>query len=293
MEGALRLFKSTREYLTPVLTESSFLDRGLLTPEEFVRAGDQLVRSSPSWRWEAGDKAKIKSYLPAGKQFLSTSGVPSYQRVASLGDTELVEDVERVEKEEKELEASKGDSFVDVDSASISDEWANIKDVHPIAVGQQPAASKGASYLDMEEDSLALDASTSPKGDVVTARRYDVTMTYDNYYRTPRIWMAGFDENGSVLSPEAIFEDVIQDYAKRTVTIEAHPHLPTVAASIHPCQHGPAMLTIIQALQEAGNAPSVDQYFFIFLKFIQSVVPTIEYDYTSDVQMMHGNDTQA
>lgn len=44
------------------------------------------------------------------------------------------------------------------------------------------------------------------------------------------------------------------------------------------------MLTIIRALQEAGNTPSVDQYFFIFLKFIQSVVPTIEYDYTSDVR---------
>jgi len=44
------------------------------------------------------------------------------------------------------------------------------------------------------------------------------------------------------------------------------------------------MLTIIQALQEADNVPTVDQYFFIFLKFIQSVVPTIEYDYTSDVQ---------
>jgi hypothetical protein len=29
----------------------------------------------------------------------------------------------------------------------------------------------------------------------------------------------------------------------------------------------------------------VDQYLFIFLKFIQSVVPTIEYDYTTDVQV--------
>lgn len=56
-------------------------------------------------------------------------------------------------------------------------------------------------------------------------------------------------------------------------------------ASIHPCQHGPAMLNIIQALQECGAAPQVEQYMFIFLKFIQSVVPTIEYDYTFDVQV--------
>lgn len=45
MEEAFRLFKSTREYLTPVLTESAFHDRGMLTPEEFVRAGQiRIVR---------------------------------------------------------------------------------------------------------------------------------------------------------------------------------------------------------------------------------------------------------
>lgn len=55
---------------------------------------------------------------------------------------------------------------------------------------------------------------------------------------------------------------------------------------MHPCQHGPAMLNIIQALKECGGSvPSVEQYLFIFLKFIQSVVPTVEYDYTMDVQV--------
>jgi ubiquitin-like-conjugating enzyme ATG3 len=59
-------------------------------------------------------------------------------------------------------------------------------------------------------------------------------------------------------------------------------------ASIHPCQHAPAMLKIIQALTECGKTPTVDQYLFIFLKFIQSVVPTIEYDFTMDVQAREG-----
>lgn len=44
------------------------------------------------------------------------------------------------------------------------------------------------------------------------------------------------------------------------------------------------MLKIIEALQECDQTPSVEQYLFVFLKFIQSVVPTIEYDYTVDVQ---------
>lgn len=45
------LFHGVREYLTPVLTESSFETKGLLTPEEFVKAGDLLVYKCPTWRW--------------------------------------------------------------------------------------------------------------------------------------------------------------------------------------------------------------------------------------------------
>ena len=58
-------------------------------------------------------------------------------------------------------------------------------------------------------------------------------------------------------------------------------------ASIHPCRHGPAMTKIIEALRETGTTPTIEQYLPIFLKFIQSVVPTIEYDYTMDATTVH------
>ena len=45
------------------------------------------------------------------------------------------------------------------------------------------------------------------------------------------------------------------------------------------------MLKIIEALRDCEQTPTVEQYLFVFLKFIQSVVPTIEYDYTIDVQV--------
>ena len=61
--------------------------------------------------------------------------------------------------------------------------------------------------------------------------------------------------------------------------------LAVLSASIHPCQHAPTMYRIIDSLNECGKVPSVDQYLFIFLKFIQSVIPTIEYDYTMDVRV--------
>ena len=60
--------KSVREWATPTLKSSAFLSRGVLTPEEFVAAGDELVFKCPTWSWESGDPSKIKSYLPPDKQ---------------------------------------------------------------------------------------------------------------------------------------------------------------------------------------------------------------------------------
>ena len=42
-----------RDIATPligVLKDSKFLDKGVLTPEEFVIAGDQITHKCPTWR---------------------------------------------------------------------------------------------------------------------------------------------------------------------------------------------------------------------------------------------------
>lgn len=163
-------------------------------------------------------------------------------------------------------------------------------------------------FENYEDSSLTLDAESNPVQDddaVIHCRRYDVYICYDNYYRTPRVYLFGYDDTSShhPLSPDRIMEDIIQDYINKTVTIEPHPHYAasTPTASIHPCQHANAMKRIIdemisQSAQDphSGNEklssegvahPTVDQYLFIFLKFLQSVIPTIEYDYTIDVQI--------
>ena len=32
------------------------------------------------------------------------------------------------------------------------------------------------------------------KGNLLQVRTYDVMITYDKYYQTPRIWLLGYDE---------------------------------------------------------------------------------------------------
>jgi len=34
------------------------------------------------------------------------------------------------------------------------------------------------------------------KGNLLQVRTYDVMITYDKYYQTPRVWLIGYDEVG-------------------------------------------------------------------------------------------------
>lgn len=71
---------------------------------------------------------------------------------------------------------------------------------------------------------------------VIQTRTYDLYITYDKYYQTPRLWLSGFDEYLQPLSIEQMYEDISQDHAKKTVTMEWHPNIPGMMASVHPCR---------------------------------------------------------
>lgn len=88
-------------------------------------------------------------------------------------------------------------------------------------------------------------------------RTYDLSITYDFYYQTPRLWLLGYDESGNVLSEKETFEDIMADYAKKTVTMESHPHLGNKQASIHPCNHGKVMKKIIDTITSNGGTAQV------------------------------------
>jgi len=160
-------------------------------------------------------------------------------------------------------------------------------------------------------------------------------ITYDKYYQTPRVWLIGYDENGTPLTPTQIFQDISADHAHKTVTIEPFIHSASLqAASVHPCKHASVMKKVIERMNNSvvaeqlarkggpssptAASPSgkdgkekkkwfgrkasgsgkdvapahageeeevegmrVDFYLVVFLKFIASIVPTIEVDSTT------------
>jgi ubiquitin-like-conjugating enzyme ATG3 len=107
----------------------------------------------------------------------------------------------------------------------------------------------------------------------IPTRTYDLNITYDNYYRTPRLWLSGYDENNKPLTIEQMYDDISEDHAKKTVTFESHPHIPgTLMASIHPCRHAEVMKKLINLMAESGKELEVYSYLMVFLKFVQSVI---------------------
>jgi len=284
-----------------------FLDLRVLRHRgsEFVIAGDNLVSKCPTWSWESGEPNKRKSYLPPEKQFLITRNVPCLRRAASV---------------EEEYEAAGGEVLLDNEDndgwlathgkpKDKSDEAENLPSMETLEISSKNKTVKSIpshfgdqdeedipDMADYEEpDNIETDAATLPStylvaeepddDNILRTRTYDVSITYDKYYQTPRVWLTGYDESRMLLQPELVLEDVSQDHARKTVTIEDHPHLPGKHASVHPCRHGAVMKKIIDVLMSHGVEPEVDKYLFLFLKFVASVIPTIEYDYTMDFDL--------
>ena len=51
---------------------------------------------------------------------------------------------------------------------------------------------------------------------ILRTRTYDLNITYDNFYRTPRLWLFGYDEKQRPLSEDDTYEDVSQVYHNRS-----------------------------------------------------------------------------
>lgn len=311
---------SVAESISKVSTESKFRETGMITPEEFIAAGDHLVHHCPSWEWATGDESRIRNFLPREKQFLITRKVACTQRCKQMeytGEEAVVEEDLGggwVETHRSTAELSDKVSDMTLDNSKFDDDKDNEvgdMDNYNANNAADDDDDEDGGFDDMEEfessgkleqvdlatatiarkpppkinDSEA-NSSANNDDSLIKTRTYDLHITYDKLYQTPRLWMIGYDENRKLLTVEQMYEDVSQDHAKKTVTMESHPHLPGPnMGSVHPCKHADIMKKIIQTVEEGGGELGVHMYLIIFLKFVQTVIPTIEYDFTMNFSL--------
>ncbi|KAJ9510187.1 hypothetical protein QJQ45_015660, partial [Haematococcus lacustris] len=303
------VFKRTAEQLTGPLRNSQFEEKRVLTPEQFLAAGDYLVRACPTWLWEGGDAKKKRTYFPADKQYLVTRNVPCLRRAAdaeacnaefALGGAE--EGWVATHKDPAAADSTQAAADSAIPSIDDSEVPGRIPGPAPVAAAAAPRVDDDIpdiSELELAaaDDEAALPpaivAATQGRGNYLQAqeppdtilrtRTYDLYITYDQYYQVPRLWLVGYDESRQPLPPAKVLEDVSEEHARKTITIDPHPHLAITAASIHPCRHAETMKRLVDNLQAVGKEFSVNHYLVLFLKFIASVVPTIQYDYTMSV----------
>lgn len=296
---------AAREWFTPALKTSGYIAKGVLTPEEFLAAGDELTFRCPTWAWESGTVQR--SHLPPDKQFLITRHVPCTVRASEL-ENQIVTASTNCMNERDSDDWLLPEVVTAVERSSLEDDFDILDDEGevmkltssqgPLSAEEDDSAGKvDGEYSDITsfEDNGVLEDSAVVAPDIygeeshiVKVRTYDLSITYDKYYQTPRLWMMGYDGHGQPLTEEEMMQDVMQDYANKTVTMETHPHISkALQASIHPCRHAQVMKTIVSNLisqqEDSQLPPSVETYLFVFLKFVSSIIPTINYDFTVDV----------
>ena len=298
--------------LSGPMKESKFYTEGKLTPEEYVLAGDFLTQKCPTWKWCAAAEGFYNKNLPKDKQYLKTTVacnkraneymnlnattektvegdwveaelverdaegkvIKSEQKVIDLDEEDEKKEKAKPEKKEEENKENNNNEGGDDDDESDDDDDDGIEIVNK----KNNNEKKEIQVVDEEEE-----AKKNKKNK--NYRTYDVTVTYDFYYCVPRMWLMGYNEAGQPLSDKEMKEDVMEEYRNKTVTFEQHTGTGLRYISVHPCRHSLLLKKMIQSFENSGKKLEIYMSILIFLKFLHSVVPTIQYDFTMDIKL--------
>ncbi|KRW99224.1 hypothetical protein PPERSA_07467 [Pseudocohnilembus persalinus] len=207
--------------------DSDFEQNGLLTPQQFVLAGDQLLQLG--WQWKkAQNSNKVDKNLPIDKQFLQIEQVNCEKRI-------------------KEVFKQHVDTVNQVEGFEIP----NFKENNQ---------------------------------DIVDCRTYNISITYDDYYHVPRLWLTGFTEDQKPLNRQQILQD-ITDEQDKFATLEDHPRLEQKQVTIHPCRHSERLKAFVKEAKQRGINYKPEQALLIFLQFMPSIMPTMELDMLAEIPL--------
>lgn len=178
-----------------------------------------LVWAYLRWRGTDGDPKKTDNSLPGDKQYLITERVPCQRRIAEMESAASA--IKEVLLDDGWVEARPP---AEEDGGAEDMEQMMMQDVG--GTGQAQGADEEEECVDMDEE-VDMDAEmenptqqpaatdnifgteefkggssgdTAANSAVKRVRMYDLSITYDNFHRTPRLWLQGYSEDGDVLT---------------------------------------------------------------------------------------------
>lgn len=253
--------------------ESVFLKDGRLTPGEFTAACDRLILASKMWSWQPASKGGFQEpVLDPKKQYLKTTTV---SRCRLSDDTTGIQAI----KIDEEWQS------IGVDQPMEKKEFKEEDAAQPPVPVSAPKIKKFTENSDDEDQVEAKDDAKPAEEVEDTKRVYEVHITYDRHYLTPRLWLTGVNSKNRPLTKEEIMEEVMPEYREKTVTYDQQPQTGEFMANIHPCRHANVLKTFAEQAMSNGGEVRPDQSLFLFLKFISSVMPTVEIDFTVEMQL--------
>ena len=282
----------------PPPKESKFYEKGILTPEEYVKAGDYLVMKCPTWKWCSAKENMVNKYLPKDKQYLLTRvrsklRASDYLKKNNTKEKLIEGDWVDADLEFKPKTENKKAVALDLDDLEEKDKnkvevAANLDDQDEdfvIEGEEEKPEPKKETKKDNDFEIVDEDDLKDKKEDagVVKTREYEVTITYDLYFFVPRMWLMGYNEKGIPLTDEEMKEDVMPEYRNKTCTIETQPCTGLRNISVHPCRHSLLLQKMIKDFQNSGKKLEIEQSILLFLTFLQCVDPTVQYDFTMDI----------
>ncbi|KAL3955130.1 hypothetical protein ACCO45_010693 [Purpureocillium lilacinum] len=284
-----------RDRYTPVTHTSTFRTTGQITPEEFLAAGDYLVYKFPTWSWgDADDESRRVSYLPPGKQYLVTRNVPCHRRLnddfaGDAGHEEALvndgDDFKGAEEPPMTMESTDLDDDIP-DMEDEDDDEAIIRDV-----GSDSSTSGRRTYT--------LYIMYTPMMDDIVGDYKDKTVTLEDFpFFANNIKMASVHpcKHASVMKTLLDRADaalrIRREKLRAGKTVGTDPGMEGLVDELGKLDVKSAQEAAdkdeweeVQGIdaEEQEVAIRVDQYLVVFLKFMASVTPGIEHDFTMGV----------
>jgi ubiquitin-like-conjugating enzyme ATG3 len=252
----------------------------------------------PTWKWCSAKKEYINKNLPEDKQYLLTRVRSKLRAADYLKNNNTKEKIIEGDWVDADLEfkpqkETKKAVAIDLDAieektqkkVEVAENTNNDDDDFVIEGEEEPKKEAKEEKKNVDDFEIVDDDDVKKEDDagVIKTREYEVTVTYDFYYCVPRMWLMGYNEKGIPLTDEEMKEDVMPEYRNKTCTIEPQTHTGIRNISVHPCRHSLLLKKMIKDFQNSGKKLEVYQSILLFLKFLQSVVPTVQYDFTMDI----------